>query len=188
MSETEPLPVADQDAKYTKKITAARMCGGVIPKPEPGQTIWLFSLYGQIEKIEVGSTEYGDFLRLVGDFLGDSFTTGETVAATSAILPSIAEQIVRNQLSAVGFGAEDGPKTVTFAMDIGVEFSKAGAAGYTWVVKPVGASKKSPLQMYREAIKARRLSSQPEAPKVLEHAQDANAIPDEAHNVNKRKK
>jgi len=182
MSEAEQIDTSidvDASAAVRRKITSESVVGKITQDMMPGPnepTAWLYTVFGEIEKLSVESGTYGDFIRLEGEFIGQSYVPDKNgvfneVTAGQAILPSLGEFVVRKHLASVGFGTDKGPKTVTFAMDVGISYHKGedmkvpdGKGGETnvhvkkfqWTVRPVGAVAKTPLQLWKDKMLSQR--------------------------------
>jgi hypothetical protein len=188
MSETETTTIAGnkngdivdtttggtgKEARVRKSLTPSSLVGKITQEmiPEKGApTTWLLEIFGQVEGFETGQTQFGPFIRLKGEFIADNLLTGEQTDGPTAILPALAEMVVRNQLRAVGFGTPNGPKAVTFAMRVGIDWNKPdeqiidGKAvmlkKYTWAIAPIGAQAKTPLRLIKEQMQeAMRLNA-----------------------------
>jgi hypothetical protein len=156
-----------KEARVRKSLTPSSLIGKITQDmiPEKGApTAWLLEIFGQVEGFETGQTQFGPFVRLKGEFIADNLLTGEQSEGPTAILPALAEMVVRNQLRAVGFGTEGGPKAVMFAMRVGIDWNKpdeqiidgktVALKKYTFAIAPIGAQAKTPLRLIKEQMQA----------------------------------
>jgi hypothetical protein len=155
--------------RVRKQLTTANLLGKVTHDmiPEKGEPPkWAINVYGQVESFETGQSQYGPYVKLGGEFIATNLLTGEVTDGPVAILPAIGEMVIRNQLKAVGFGTPGGPRAITFAMDIGIEWNKPDEQiidgktvmikKHTWAVRPIGQKAKTPLALIREQMEAQR--------------------------------
>jgi hypothetical protein len=178
--------------RVRKQLTTANLLGRVTHDmiPEKGEPPkWVLNIYGQVEGYETGTSQFGDYVRLTGEFIATNNLTGEVTDGPTCILPGIAEMVIKNQFKAVGFGQPGGPRAIVFGMDIGIEWNKPDEQiidgktvmirKHTWAVRPIGQKAKTPLAIVREQMEAARnqleLGNPPSLPQIEHEAKKVRA-------------
>jgi hypothetical protein len=181
------------------RITASDVLGTIsedmIPdKGEPAK--WYLRIIGEISGYETGRTTFGPYVKLKGEFTSTDMRTGQILTGSTCILPGLAEMIVRRQLDVVNFGSENGPKMVTFGMEIGLDWNKPDIKmvdgkeiafkKYMWAIRPLGSTVETPLMRLtrelNEKSKALALAapSDPDAPLVNMFSDTVPTLVDES--------
>lgn len=87
------------------------------------------TIYGRCNSKKAGSSDFGEFIRFMGEFEGVSVATGEIFRSGELIVPKTLEALLNDAV------VEDA--SVDFAVDIWVEPSEASITGYIYIVKPL---------------------------------------------------
>jgi hypothetical protein len=116
-----------------KKITVKDVCGEI---KKPATTTWLVRVVGIARDYEIGTTNFGQFVRFKGQFRAIKIETGEVFDSGAMILPDIANNLIYGALS------QDGSNAVEFAFDLGVKPSKSPTE-YDYIVSSLIESKEA---------------------------------------------
>lgn len=107
-----------------KKLSTRAIVGGDVPVPS--KTTPLYTVAGIARGFKTGTSNYGDYCELKGDFIATNKETGEALRSTRMYLPEVAEDMILNALSAEGVNA------IEFAFEIGVKPNKKSATKYEY--------------------------------------------------------
>lgn len=137
-----------------KKITIKDVCGRtriIAPEghkdgdPIPDRLLML--VMGMVTRVSDGNAQYGDFIKLHGQFEATNLSNNKQFAAGACILPDVANDMVHAQFAA------EGVTTVQFAFRIGVKVNDSVAIGYEYYAEPVvSMAENDPLAALRKAI------------------------------------
>ena len=127
--------------QYPRKITL-KECGAQPTKEERAAMLLnaalkvpLLRVYGIAGAFKPGSSDFGPFVKFIGQFKAINLKTGEIFVASSMILPQFIEEQIHGYLSS---GATTG---VEFAFEISAQGDQPGAkpsaTGYTYGAKPL---------------------------------------------------
>lgn len=117
------------------KISVAKCHGKLDPKALPKTPI--LRVFGVARGVLTGTSTFGQWEALSGDFIAVNLETGEEFRSGKAFMPDIALNLVTGALA----GSPDG---VEFAFDFGVKPSaKDPENKYEYTVKPVVKAKES---------------------------------------------
>lgn len=117
------------------KISVAKCHGKLDPKALPKNPI--LRVFGVARGVLSGTSTFGQWEALSGDFIAVNLETGEEFRSGKAFMPDIALNLVTGALA----GSPDG---VEFAFDFGVKPStKDPENKYEYTVKPVVKAKES---------------------------------------------
>lgn len=112
-----------------KKITAKTL-GFTMAKIRElvasGQPANLFRIVGVVNSTKAGASDFGPWLKLIGEFTAQNLTTGEVVSAPVAMLP---EQVTQQVHAALQGGA-----AVEFAIELGAIKTET-VVGYEFTVR-----------------------------------------------------
>lgn len=136
------------------KLTVKQVAGTIkfkalveFDNANPGGVMPVCMLYGQATGMKGGVSEYGEFVRFLGNFRGVNAETGEVFHSGSLILPRTAENLLVGVLNT-------GATNVTFAFKIGIRFEEEAATKYVYVIEPMTDSGESdPLRELEDKIK-----------------------------------
>jgi len=130
-----------------RKITTATIVGK-IDRPAKGDKVKpLYRVYGMATGVKTGSTQFGDWTGLTGQFEAVNLETGEISVSPVCILPEPMNSLLFSRVQA--------GESVQFAYEIGVEHSEKGSTGYAYTTKPiVKETQNDPLAELRAAVKA----------------------------------
>jgi hypothetical protein len=130
-SEQTTTPAPSQRGQLLSKITVAAI--GAQPKAKSlkeGEAFSVCVIMGEATKSTVAQSNYGDFLKFNGNFVGVNMRTGERFRSAALILPQLVEHVLDTAITEAG-----GP--VEFALEIGVKYSEKGNTGYVYTIKPL---------------------------------------------------
>ena len=122
----------------SKAISQKRLMGTSFPKPQKGQTIWLYAVVGVVVSVENGVGDKGEWTRFNGDFRAVTLIPVgrdkeiRALTGSQLFLPTVAEE----KLLEAGAGEEG--KFSAIAMKIGVTADdKSQARGVVeWLKEP----------------------------------------------------
>jgi hypothetical protein len=143
----------------TKKISTAKIYGKINVRklPEDGSVLNLYTVIGVAIGTKSGTSDFGDWTSLVGQFEATNMETGERLSSANCFLPDVAQGLVEAQL------AQEGTQQVQFAFVIGAKADEGSPVGYSYTAQPVLApDAKDPLAELRGSVNALAL----EAPKA----------------------
>ena len=138
-------------SQLTKKISTAKIYGKVNVRklPEDGTVLNLYSIIGVAIGTKTGTSDYGDWTSLVGQFEATNLETGERMASANAFLPDVAQGLIEAQLT------NPDTKQVQFAFVIGARVDEGSPVGYSYTAQPVLApDAKDPLEDLRSSVLA----------------------------------
>lgn len=125
--------MSKQDVNLMSKISVAKCHGKIDKKNLPKGPV--LRVAGIATGTKTGTSNYGPWTALTGDFYAINLETGEEFRSVKCFMPSTALSLVEGALA----GSPDG---VEFALDFGVKPAD-NAVGYEYTVKPVFKVKES---------------------------------------------
>lgn len=133
----------DSGVMLHKKLGPQTICPDLLNNPGP-TTRWLYRIAGRVTGTLEGSTQFGKWVALTGEFHALRFDTGETFTSNKAFLPAGAADLIA---AALGKMQEaDADAAVDLLYDIGIQQNKRekdNPTKYDYVIrKPDGASVK----------------------------------------------
>lgn len=137
--------------EITKKLSAKLLSGGSIKAPAAGETVWLYEVAGLASGTKHGSSNYGDWVAIMGNFIGKQLTRddkgvyayGKTFRTGQFFLPDVLTNLVLPATENLGKG-----DAVEFGFRVGVLGDESSATKYVFVAEsliPVEAN--DPLTM-----------------------------------------
>jgi hypothetical protein len=116
-----------------------------------GRKVALCQIYGTVARAKPGTTDKGEYIKLVGSFKGINLATGEVMRSNAAILPNfIGEQI---------FAAmAESEASVNFAVEIGAHYDESAITKYVYDVKTLMPPAESSAVAAIEAQLGRKLA------------------------------
>jgi hypothetical protein len=100
----------------------------------------LCRVYGIANGMKPDSTDYGNFVRFMGDFRGTNLKTGEQVRSGQMIMPKIIEDLIAGQLVNPEISA------LEFGFEIGMRLDETVATKYVYTAKSlIEAAENDPL-------------------------------------------
>lgn len=136
-------------SQLTKKISTAKIYGKVNVRklPEDGSVLNLYTIIGMAIGTKSGTSDYGDWTSLVGQFEAVNLETGETMASANAFLPDVAQGLIEAQLT------QPDTKQVQFAFIIGARVDDQSPIGYSYTAQPMlPPDAKDPLEDLRKTL------------------------------------
>ena len=132
-----------------KKISRKTVVGDVSP---PEKATDLYTIMGIANGVKTGSSMYGEWLALTGQFEASNLETGEVFAAPVAFLPEPLNGLIAAKVRTPG---EDGKGvSVKFAVMVGVKPAK-NQFGLEYTVRElVDVKENDPLADLRQALPA----------------------------------
>lgn len=112
--------------EFLRKMSAKSLMGS-INKPE--KQVDLFAVTGIANDIKTGTSTYGDWTALIGQFEGANVETGEGYISTQLYLPEPMNSVIAERIKAGDTGVE-------FGVIIGVKPAD-NAFGYEYTTKPI---------------------------------------------------
>jgi hypothetical protein len=123
-------------AIVAKKITASTIYGKLQASDIPdGQELPVCRMAGYANEIVEGSTQYGVWEGLKGDFAGTNKATGEITLAKVCIVPGAMGEALISSLK--NLQKDDAAAEINFSVDVSIKVSVRDPAKYEFVVRPV---------------------------------------------------
>lgn len=133
--------------KYVKKLSIKTVCG----RPEfekgseDGTEVKLMQIFGQATGTKGGTSTYGDWECLLGNFEATNMETGETYRAAQLFMPDVAHEPIAQAVKLTDNGSVD------FAVEIVALKDSESSVGYVYSMKPlIQAAESDPLTALRE--------------------------------------
>ncbi len=136
-------------SNLVRKISAKSVCGKL---EKPTKATSLFIVGGIANKVKRGSSDYGDWAALVGQFEATNIETGEVFVGPQCFLPEPLNSMMAATLDETDAEGERVNASVQFAVEVG--YKKADTAtGYEYTTKEiVSADAADPLAAIREEM------------------------------------
>lgn len=126
------------------KISMAKVVGKI---KKPTEKTYLMQVFGIANGIENGTSQYGNWTALKGQFRAVNLESGEMFQAGECFLPNIALNLVQGALT-------DENKSVEFAFNVGV-YPADNAFGYEYCCDPLmAAAETDPLEIMQKKLAA----------------------------------
>lgn len=133
--------------KYVKKLSVKTVRG----RPEfekgseDGTEISLMQIFGQATGTKGGTSTYGDWECLLGNFEATNMESGETFRAAQLFMPDVAHEPIAQAVKLASNGSVD------FAIEIIAVKDSESSVGYLYSMKPlISAEESDPLKVLRE--------------------------------------
>lgn len=118
---------ANQVRKITiKEVFGDRAAVRACAEKAKGKVANLFSIVGVVDGVKPGSTDKGEYLRLIGTFEATNLESGEVFQSGAAILPNFLSEGVGAALMRPNASA------VQFAIVIGAKTDEKSVTGYVY--------------------------------------------------------
>ena len=133
----------------TKKLSTAKIVGKINVRklPEDGTIQNLYTVIGMAVGTKSGTSDFGDWTGLVGQFEATNLETGEQFASANLFLPDVAQGLIEAQLA----NAEN--HQVQFAFVIGAMADSNSPVGYSYTAQPIlPPDAKDPLADLRASV------------------------------------
>lgn len=119
--------------KIISKISVKTVWGSKpdAPTKDHKGPMWLIQIVGQANAFTTGTTDKGEWTKLVGAFQAVNLESGEAFRSGTCFLPNVALDLVMGQLKM----AET--KSVAFGFRIGVLRDEQSATNYVYVADPI---------------------------------------------------
>lgn len=134
-------------SQLSKKLSTAKIYGKIVARtlPEDGSVKPLYTIIGVAQGVKEGTSDYGDWVGLLGQFEAVNRDTGERFASANVFLPDVAQDLIVAQL-------RSGAQNVQFAFTIGARVDDSSTVGYTYTAEPILApDQKDPLEELRQS-------------------------------------
>lgn len=154
----EAATAESQEVSFKRKITVKEVCG----KPQLEDIVEkkkyaLMRVFGHAHRVKLGSTDMGEYQKLLGQFEAINLLTGEVFQAPQCIMPEPGNGMIAEQLL-----GENPADSVSFALEIGVQRDESSAVGYVYWTKPLLKAKEAdPLSDLRSEVKALEAPKEP---------------------------
>ena len=128
--------------KSVKKISVKTVCGA-IKRPEVGGKPWnIMRVLGVADALNTGTSQYGDWVALLGQFKATDIATGEIVYSGVCLLPEVAVSMIATKVKELISSGQGGG--VEFACEIIVtpdqDPAKPTVQGYSYAVEWIGTT------------------------------------------------
>jgi len=133
--------------KYLKKLSVKTVCGKLDfgKDAKDGAEISLMHVFGQAQGVKAGTSSFGEWEALTGNFEAVNLADGEAYRAATLFLPDLAHDPLVMAMKA----NPDSP--IDFAIEITAKKDSAVAVGYTYGMKTlIEAETADPLKALRE--------------------------------------
>jgi hypothetical protein len=137
-------------SQLIRKISAKTILGG---KPEvPEKPTPLYTVLGIAQKTKNGTSDFGEWTSLVGQFEAKKIGSDDVVVAPQCFLPEPLNGMIAAQLEETDEDGNRVTSSVQFAIEVGVKPAKT-ATGYEYTAKEIiDSDKADPLAALREAV------------------------------------
>lgn len=148
-------------ANQIRKITIKEVFGDKkavrdLAEKMKGKVAPLFNVIGVVDGVKPGSTDKGDYIKLIGTFEATNLETGETFQSGACILPNFLSD---------GIGAammRPNANSVQFALTIGAKTDEKSVTGYVYTGENLlPPSEHSPLVALRSQLEKEKLLPAP---------------------------
>ena len=147
--------------KYVKKLSVKTVCG----RPEfekgsaDGTEIKLMQIFGQATGVKGGTSTYGDWECLLGNFEATNLENNDTFRAAQLFMPDVAHEPIAQAVK-LSNGAVD------FAVEIVAVKDSESSVGYLYSMRPlIEAGESDPLKVLREKAQKQLAAPAEEKPK-----------------------
>lgn len=131
-----------------KKITRKTVCGDVALPVDAARP--LYRVIGIATGVRKGSTAYGDFVGLTGQFEATNIATGEVFVAPQCFLPDPINGMIAAKVQTPDDSGK--PVTAQFAVEVGIKPAKT-TIGYEFTVREIAEVQEAdPLADLRKAL------------------------------------
>ncbi len=139
---------------FQKKLSTQKIVGKIVARDlEEGVDKDLYEVVGIASGVKSGSTDYGDWNALTGNFAAQSLESGEQFRSGVCFLPDVALDPILGQLEA-------GANCIEFGWVIGVRVDDDVLCGYSYYARPlVEADENDPLEQLAGAMTLLALES-----------------------------
>ncbi|MFW9874962.1 MAG: hypothetical protein ACFFG0_17790 [Candidatus Thorarchaeota archaeon] len=126
-------------ANIVRKISVKTVFGKIDARklPNEEEPVPVIRAMGRAHGVKTGTSTYGDWVAIKGDFFAVNLQTGVGYRGTQLFLPPVASELVESVLA----DCESG--TVDIAFDIFAFFSENSATQYEYSAKPIIESKEA---------------------------------------------
>jgi len=132
---------AKEVVNFQKKLSTKKIVGKVLVRELEEGDNDLYEIVGIASGIKTGSTDYGEYAGLTGNFAARNIKTGESFRSGVAFLPDVANDPIIGQLQA-------GASAVEFGWIIGVKTDDESTVGYVYYARPlIEADENDPLEL-----------------------------------------
>ncbi len=133
-----------------RKISAKAVLGASPEKPK--KAINLFTVIGIAQGVQTGTTDYGEWTALKGQFEATNKETGEVFQAPKCFLPDPLNGMIAATLQETDEEGNRVNSSVQFAVEVGVKPADT-ATGYEYTTKEIVESNEAdPLAALRDAV------------------------------------
>lgn len=113
-------------------------------RKRPAEAVYLYRIAGRVSSFETGSTQYGEYTELIGDFQAMRFDTGESFVGNNCFLPAGIGELIASKLK------QNPGAAIDFVYDVGLKPAKStkpeDANKYEYIVSnPADDGKSNPL-------------------------------------------
>lgn len=141
-----------KNAELVSKITTKTVCEdlrALVKDKDNGTNIPLMRIVGNATSMKSGVSNYGEWTKLLGDFICISLLDSKATRSAQLIMPNVAQNLV----TAAMMSADTA--NAAFAFDVIVEVSEKSSVGYTFkAASLIAPSESDPLLMLASQISA----------------------------------
>ncbi len=124
--------------------------------PDGKQKLDLYQILGIAGDTKTGSSDYGPWTALLGQFRATNMITGEIFEAFKVLLPAVLSEMILGKMGSQG---PDG-RGVSFAFIVGIMVDEKSTIGYTYYAKPViEPGVEDPMQKLIAAVKPPKIKA-----------------------------
>lgn len=129
------------EINFQKKLSTNKICGKIGARDvEVGKNKDLYEVVGVASGTKSGSTDFGDWRALTGNFAAQNLVTGEKFRSGVCFLPDVALDPIVGQL-------DSGATGIQFGWVIGIKGDDSVQCGYTYYARPlIEADENDPLE------------------------------------------
>lgn len=143
-----PRPVPNvSESSMRRKLTVQSVYGRLDPMRQGDATRWYGNWYCYITGAKEEQSQFGPYIRWLGDFKHEDLQTGEVTQSNTLILPGIASDRISAAYSG-GANIGGAAQNVMLAFQLGTDFDM-NKAGYKFTLREIRApSSRSPLDLF----------------------------------------
>lgn len=136
------------ETQTLRKLSSKTILGKTPDQPPEGETVALYMVYGVADGVARGNSDYGAYVRLLGNFEAVRLADGQVFNAPQCFLPQPFDEMIAQKL-------DGGATAIDFAFEVGCKRPSQGTNAYEYTCRPIrDPNATDPLEEIRKRIKA----------------------------------
>ncbi len=128
--------MSSESVNLIRKIVPRTIMESAIQIPD--EPVHLYSVYGIVTDVKEGHSDYGDYVKLIGQFEATRVVDRAVFRAPVAFLPEPMHSMIVGAVKAAKTKDGGGDVVVQFAANVGVKpATRKGGVGYEFTVSPI---------------------------------------------------